>query len=178
MSPFSFFCPKRDGKWNARLLKLKKEKAENHYFRALSGNAHAHNRKKQLFSFPSLFLGKSRNGNNFIYLFLCFGPTKKPSCFLLLQRQIRVVLSPIFCTTTAPFPQLKTGRSFKNRGKTSLRSLFKMEELPPGLHRSFFSKSKNSLSFPPPKEEDAKRGRRKCISSPPGFSFPTFLWGK
>ncbi len=75
---FLFFCPKRDGKWNARLLKLKKEKAENHYFRALSGNAHTHNRKKtSFFAFPFLFLGNSLNGNNFIYLFLCFGPTQK-----------------------------------------------------------------------------------------------------
>ncbi len=56
MSPFSFFCPKRDGKWNARLLKLKKEKAENHYFRALSGNAHTIEKGGFAFSFP--FSGK------------------------------------------------------------------------------------------------------------------------
>ncbi len=39
---------------------------------------HTHKRKKtSFFAFPFLFLGNSLNGNNFIYLFLCFGPTQK-----------------------------------------------------------------------------------------------------
>ncbi len=75
---FLFFCPKRDGKWNARLLKLKKRKGGEPLFScSIWECTHTHNRKKRFFAFPFLFLGNSLNGNNFIYLFLCSGPTQK-----------------------------------------------------------------------------------------------------